>query len=346
MTKLVTSVAVLQLVERGLVDLDSEAILAKYCPELVALPVLSAVVDGKPVLNARTKPLTVRHLLTHTSGLAYDFTSPLVGEYTKATGKPGHWAATVEGYTVPLVFEPGTHWTYSTGIDWAGILVERVSGLRLSEYFQTHIFGPLGLTETDIGFFPTETVINNLQQACARTESAPGLKHVASPRSFDLDKVQKSQLSGGGGLFGTAGAYLRFLQGVLASQNPGGIISPASFTELFTDSLPTRGGEHTVHKGLGDMMHGREVLDPNHTTNDAQHLGHSVGLCINHEDSVYGRKKGSGCWSGLARTYYWLDPATGIAVSYCRGRWLTSGHCVHPDHLVWQRPVHQGVQPV
>jgi methyl acetate hydrolase len=319
MTKLVTSVAILQLVEAGTVDLDSEAVLATHCPELVALPILKGITDGVPELVARKSPLTVRHLLTHTSGLAYDFTSPLLAEYSKVTGKPSHWAASVEGYTLPLIFEPGSHWVYSTGIDWAGILIERVSGKRLSAYFHDHIFAPLGLTEAQIGFFPTDGVKAHLQQVCGRVADpapgAPRLEHSSSPRTFDMAKMASSQLGGGGGLFGTARAYLRFLQGILASAAPGGILTPASYKELFTDSLPARGDGNTVHEGLTSMARLFGYADPDHVANSAQHLGHSVGLLLNDKDSVHGRRAGTGCWSGLARTYYWLDPATGIAVS-------------------------------
>lgn len=311
MTKLVTSVAILQLVERGVVALDSEDVLSQYCPELVSLPILTSIENGRPVLVKCTKPLTLRHLLTHTSGLAYDFTSPLLAEYIKITDRPAY--LTLERYTLPLIFEPGSKWTYSTGIDWAGILVERASGLRLSEYFQTHIFGRLGLSESDIGFFPTEEVVSNLQQPCARTSS--GLRHVDAPGCLDLTKMQTAQLSGGGGLYGKPSAYLAFLRGVLASATPGdNILSPASFKELFTDSLPPRGSNgNTVHKTL--VGPGMGYVDPEHAANNAQYLGHSIGLLLNSKDSVHGRKAGSGCWSGLARTYYWLDPGTGVAVS-------------------------------
>lgn len=312
MTKLVTSVAVLQLVDRGELDLDDAAIVEAHCPELCALPVLTGQEGDTLLSTPRTQPITARRLLTHTSGLAYTFTSPLLAEWHAQNHPPAHFGEpTTKGFEEPLVFQPGAQWLYSIGIDWAGILVERVSGMSLQAYFHEHIFGPLGLAVADITFVPDDDVRARMQQVCKRLPDG-GLAHGVAMRPLDLSAETIGQLSGGGGLHGTAKAYLRFLQGVLNRAD--GIVSERAFAELFTDSLP-EDAPAEVKQGLAAMTARQTYHDPEHTANDAQFLGHSVGLVLSLKDSVNGRKEGSGCWDGAAKTQYWLDPKTGIAVS-------------------------------
>ncbi len=314
MTKLVTTVAVLQLVDRGLIDLDDAELVEKHCPELCALPVLMSKEGDKLLSTPRTQPITVRRLLTHTSGLAYTFTSPLLAEWHVQNRPPPHYGEkTTKGFEEPLVFQPGERWLYSIGIDWAGILVERVSGQTLQEYFHEHIFGPIGLTVDDMTFIPNDDVRARMQKIAKREEDGTLVQGVPM-RPLDIGADNIGQLSGGGGLHGTAKAYLRFLQGVLNRAD--GIVSKAGFTELFTDSLPADAPPE-VKKGLAVMTIRTNYHDPEHTANDAALLGHSVGLVLSLKNSINGRRKGSGCWDGAAKTHYWLDPTTGIAVSDC-----------------------------
>jgi len=315
-TKLVTSVAVLQLVDRGLLDLDDGSLIETKLPELWAQDIVAFAdenEDTQPTFTKRTKPITLRQLLTHTSGLSYMFNAPEIARWEKSIGrKDGIWAGTVEGFTQPLIFEPGTRWWYSIGIDWAGILVERVSGQRLEEYFREHIFEPLGIKH--LTFIPTSDVQARLQQVCERGADGK-LQHCEGMRSTSNPNL--GQYSGGGGLFGTARDYLRFLRGILASGAgaQGAILSQKAFKELFTNSLPARDGSNTVHADIAAMAKRQTYHDPAHVNNDAQYLEHSVGLVLNTRDSVNGRRAGSGCWDGAAKTQYWLDPTTGVAVS-------------------------------
>src|SRR5438477_237360 len=143
MTKPVTTVAALQLVEQGKLQLDEPV--SKHLPELGALDVLDGFdpSTGKPLLRPAKAPVTLKHLLTHTSGFCYDNWDGNMFRYTSLTtgqpagGKPG-----------PLMFEPGTRWQYGQGVDWAGRLVEKVSGLSLEDYFQQKILGPLEMRDT------------------------------------------------------------------------------------------------------------------------------------------------------------------------------------------------------
>lgn len=148
MTKAVTSVAVMQLVERGLVKLDDPA--GKYLPELAKVQVLEGFSKetGKPRLRPAAVPITVRHLLTHTSGFGYEFFNGTLRDYVAAGGFPSAFKGGDGFLKAPLVFDPGRRWQYGISTDWLGRLVEAVSGQSLDEYFRRSIFEPLGMVDT------------------------------------------------------------------------------------------------------------------------------------------------------------------------------------------------------
>src|SRR5580692_266315 len=141
MTKAVTTVAALQLVEQGKVKLDEPA--SQHLPQLAKLEVLDGfdTETGKPKLRPARTPVTLQHLLTHTSGICYDIWDPDMFRYTSQTKG-------VVPAVPPLMFEPGTRWQYGMGIDWTGRLVEAISGMSLEEYFQTKILRPLEMHDT------------------------------------------------------------------------------------------------------------------------------------------------------------------------------------------------------
>ena len=144
-TKALTAVAAVQLVEAGLVGLDDP--LGGHLPGVANPQILQGFDDaGQPRLVPATQPVTLRRLLTHTSGYAYPFTSPNLVRYVEVTG------ANVNGAEAPLVFEPGTGWVYGIGIDWAGQLVQALSGQPFATYLRDRVLTPLGMDDT--GFFP------------------------------------------------------------------------------------------------------------------------------------------------------------------------------------------------
>jgi methyl acetate hydrolase len=261
--------------------------------------------------------------------MGYTFNSPILMEFSRKTSHPSFLAANSEvfSYTYPLVSDPTSEWRYSIGIDWAGILITRITGDSLEVHFRKHIFDPLGLKT--MTFYPTEEVKKKMM---SMTYALPGTEgkeirkfdndFAALPhsRESDPDKIGPI-LAGGAGLFGTAKDYLAILRAVLkcdparaSKETDGhGLISPESFTELFNDSIPA----HTPKTGLIQMMKGQTYHDPSHDSPDK--VGHSIGLCLNKVDSVRGRKGGSGSWDGAAKTQFWIDPVSGIAVSIpCR----------------------------
>src|SRR5580658_655340 len=143
MTKAITTTAALQLVEQGKVTLDEPV--SKHLPELGKLDLLEGFDNsGKPILRPAKTPIALRHLLTHTSGFAYANWNPTLTQYIKVSGSTPRAVAPL----IPLMFEPGTRWHYGPSVDWAGKLVEQISGLTLEQYFQKNILQPLGMKDT------------------------------------------------------------------------------------------------------------------------------------------------------------------------------------------------------
>lgn len=318
MTKLVTSIACIQLAEKGLVRFDDPAVIEKHLPELWAVPILVSVSDdGEVRTRPRTKPITLRHLLTHTAGLAYSFASPLLAKWEAATNAPG-WltkGADVAAITQPLVFEPGTDYTYSIALDWAGLLVVRVTGQTLEDYFHDHIFGPIGISRDDITFLPSDKIRHRMTDLYTRDPNT-GKVILATPQrpiqEWNPEDIDVQM--GGAGLLGTAKAYLTFLSNILKCKDQDGFISRNTFELLFTNALPERDSEYgpAIYKSLGAMADFEGIKQ----LADGTKVSHSLGLMLFETDGLHGRKAGTGCWSGAARTRFWIDPVSGI-VGFC-----------------------------
>src|ERR1700750_1078135 len=147
MTKAVTAAAGMQLVEQGKLSLDEP--IGKVLPELAAPQVLEGFdADGAPKLRPAKTPITLRHLLTHTAGFAYNMWNGDMVRYLEKTGLPTVTSGKLESLKAPLMTEPGTRWEYGINIDFVGRAVEVASGQRLEAYLRDHLFGPLGMTDT------------------------------------------------------------------------------------------------------------------------------------------------------------------------------------------------------
>jgi methyl acetate hydrolase len=200
MTKAITTVAALQLVEQGKVLLDEPV--SKYLPQLGKLDVLEGFDPrtGKPILRPARTQVTLKHLLTHTSGFCYDTWDRDMFRYASET-------TAAPGAVPPLMFEPGKRWQYGPSIDWTGRLVEAVSGMNLEEYFQARILRPLEMPDTS--FIVPASKFDRLVTNYKRQPDG-SLKQ-------DTRTLPTPHINGGGGLFSTAGDYVRFMQMILGN---------------------------------------------------------------------------------------------------------------------------------
>lgn len=317
-----SQIACLQLVDQKVLSLDDASTIEKHLPESWTVPVLAGYdASDKPITHARRNPLTLRHLLSHTSGIGYPYNSPGIQRWIDENDIP-NWFVCESGIkplVLPLVYEPGTRWHFGLGIDWAGVLVSRASELVWTNTFSaTSSARWLSQIAQCIQRMISDDIKREIQPICLMGPDgrfSPD-KEEFKPRSWSPEALKSGLQSGGAGLFGTAKSYLRFLQGVLASRNGGGIISKASFDELFKS--PLQQGEQGSQQRADMAVFAEDVAlyDPAHLSNGTgSGLDFSTGLMINTVDSIHGRKAGAACGDGAARTQYWIDPGSGLVVS-------------------------------
>ena len=295
MTKAITATAAMQLVEAGRIGLEQP--IGELLPFTRDVQVLEGFDDaGKPRLRAPLSVVTVRQLLTHTSGYGYDIFNADLGKYVQAMDLPSIVTCRQASLTVPLLFDPGTRWEYGIGIDLVGRVVEAVSGQDLEAYFQQHIFGPLGMT--DSSFRPGEAMQARMAGAHAR-----GPDGKLGPISFDFPQDAEF-LMGGGGLYSTAADYLAFCRMLLA----GGTLDGRQVLKPETVKLM---GEN--HIGALDVPKLRSdnpqlALEVEFFPGIVKKWG--LSFLINMGDVPGGRAAGSLAWAGVHNTFFWIDPAS------------------------------------
>jgi methyl acetate hydrolase len=225
--------------------------------------------------------------------------------------------ASVKSIIAPLTFEPGASFQYGTGPDWAGLAVQRVTGLNLDEYYKQEIYSrvPGGMPHSS--FYPRED-IKSLKCGVYTRDQVTGklqkLSGYGTNRPTNPDDVSKTFHAGGGGLFSTTKDYLALLRAILQCdpRNPDPpadpLISKRSYSELFSPGITTQPG---LEK-LSALCRQENYFSP---TPNAGMVNYSVGFCLLQTDSDNGRRRGSGTWAGMAHTQFWIDPETGLAVS-------------------------------
>lgn len=202
-TKAITSTAALQLVEEGKLDLDAPA--SRYAPDIGRLQVIEGFdASGNPKLRAPKREVTTRKLLTHSAGFGYDFFNQHYKRLADEKGQPSVITATKAALMTPLLFDPGEKWEYGSNLDWAGQVVEGITGKRLGEVFQARIFEPLGMR--NMTFVLTDGLRARL--AGMHTRNADGS---LTPMAFELPSPPEVDM-GGHGLYGTVGDYMRFIR--------------------------------------------------------------------------------------------------------------------------------------
>lgn len=298
MTKAITSTAAMRLVEQGKLSLDRP--IAEVLPELASPQVLEGFdAAGEPKLRPARRPITLRHLITHTAGFVYDIWSPEMGRYMEKMRVPGIISCQNAALMLPLVFDPGDRWDYGISIDWAGKAVERASGQSLGDFFAEHIFGPVGMKHT--GFALTPDSRARLAGMHARGEDG-----TLGPIPFELPQEPEFQM-GGGGLYGIAEDYLAFEQVFLNEGRANGrqVLRPETVRLMSQNAIG----------GLDVRL--LKTAVPAYS-NDAEFFPGmqkkwSLGFMISTEAVPGGRSRGSLAWAGLGNTYFWIDPAKGIA---------------------------------
>jgi methyl acetate hydrolase len=294
MTKPVTSVALMQLVEQGRIGLDDPA--SKYLPELAELKVFESFDPATGVYKVRpaSRPATVRHFLTHTSGLAYPFTSEIWRDFKPRAGETYPFGG-------PLLFDPGERWHYSTSTDVAGRLVEAVSGKKLEDYFREHIFAPLKMSDTSYNVPEAKgpRLVAQQQRSGERMDGAIVLQQpqlgltIAAP-------------IGGGGLASTADDYGRFMRMWLN----GGELEGARVLKAETVALM---GQN--HIGAISVPALKTALprsaDFTFIADNRDKWG--LGFLITADQVTGKRSPGSLSWGGINNTFFWIDPTRGIA---------------------------------
>ena len=297
MTKAVVSAAAMQMVDRGKVTLEQD--LGAILPELANRQVLEGW-DGpaKPRLRPARAPITLRHLLTHTAGFSYDMWNADIGRYMEEMGVPGIITCENKALTTPLIAEPGTRWEYGINIDFAGKLVEALSGERLDSYLRSNIFEPLGMSDTGFRLSPDQR--SRLAGMHAR------LPDGLAPIPFEIPQEPEFHM-GGGGLYSVARDYLAFCRMILNR----GTLNGAQVLRPETVDLMGR-------NQMGDINVTKLVSVQAASTNDAEFFPGMVkkwglGFMINTE-AVPGRRSAQSLtWAGLGNTYFWIDPARDVA---------------------------------
>ena len=294
MTKPITSAALMQLVEQGRIGLDDPA--EKYLPELAGLKVLEKFdpATGDYSVRPVTKKPTVRHFLTHTSGLAYPFTSAIWRDLKPRAGETYPFGG-------PLLFEPGERWHYSTSTDVVGRLIEVVSGQKLEDYFRQHIFAPLKMDDTfyNVPEAKGPRLVAQQQRAGDKMDGPivlqspqPGLT-IAAP-------------IGGGGLASTASDYGRFVRMFLNN----GELDGARVLKAETVALM---GQN--HIGAVSVPALKSALprsaDFTFIADGRDKWG--LGFLITTDQVPGKRSPGSLSWGGINNTFFWIDPSRGIA---------------------------------
>jgi methyl acetate hydrolase len=295
MTKMVTTVAALQQVERGAVDLDAPV--DTYRPEFAELQVLDGFDGDTPRLRPPASRATVRQLVTHTSGLSYWFWNADIVRWEQVTGAGNALTGLRSTFDAPLVADPGTRYEYGINTDWLGKVVEAASGLSLDKYFEANILDPLGMRTTTF-----------LMDAGQRAASVP--VHTQSEdgawTATDLDWNQSPDWwAGGHGLYSTPRDYLRFQRMLLGRGSFAGVevLQPATVDSAFRNQI-------------GELDFPAEIRTADAAATCDLDLGPGwkwgLGLLMNTERQPGMRAAGSGAWAGIFNTHFWVDPASRV----------------------------------
>jgi CubicO group peptidase (beta-lactamase class C family) len=304
MTKPVTSTAFVMLYEQGLVHLDDPV--SNFIPEFAGLQVLVPVAERLDQTEALKTPVTVHHLLTHTSGLTYGFNQDVLSEtygknrldFGQRAGGLAETAARLA--EMPLLFQPGTRWHYSVATDVLGRVVEVVSGKPLDRYFDDNILEPLEMSDTS--FIVPASKMGRLGP-CYAYDPKGGM--LVFPTGFGEGEVDT--FSGGGGLISTGHDYLRFAEMLRRGGALGDVrlLGPRTVQLMTSNHLP--GGVDLATLGPSAWCE-----------TSFTGVGFGLGFAVNLSPAMsqLSASPGDFSWGGMASTYFWCDPVEEMSVVF------------------------------
>jgi methyl acetate hydrolase len=297
MTKAITCTAAMQLVETGKLALDEP--IGKLLPELASRQVLDEDrSQGGTRLRPPKRSITLRQLMTHTAGFAYNMWNAKLATYMESAEIPGIITCSNKALSIPLSSDPGERWEYGISIDFVGKAVEAASGKRLDAYFKDHIFTPLGMRDT--AFKLGESQRSRLVAMHARAADGS-----LAPIPFEVPQDPEFHM-GGGGLYGTARDYIAFIRMLLN----GGTLEGNRV--LRPETVATMAQNHIGDLNVTPMPTAMPQLSNDVALYPDQDKKWGLSFLINTKKTAEGRSAGSLAWAGLANTYFWIDPARKI----------------------------------
>ncbi|KAM5342012.1 hypothetical protein ACJ41O_015043 [Fusarium nematophilum] len=298
MTKIITATSVMQVVDKGLIGLDDDV--RPLVSELAGAQILRGFNErDQPILEPNSDAITLRQLLCHASGMGYDALDPDLSKWAKVTGRTATSIdQTREGWNTPLKFRPGESWLYGSGIDWAGQVLEEVTGQSLGAYMSENVFKPLGMKDTTFrrGLIADELAGRLIELTYRNSDGSLVSGPMVAPENPPLD-------SGGAGLFSTAQDYIKILQAILAAgEGKGTLLSREAVDEMFRPQL-NDARTQTLRASVPEVV----------TFLGGVPLEHGINGVINMVDVKGKRGKGSMSWSGMSNSQWWIDRDAGVA---------------------------------
>ncbi|KAL7947089.1 hypothetical protein V8C42DRAFT_352477 [Trichoderma barbatum] len=318
-TKMLTGLACMQLVEQGILKLDDGDHLENILPELKDVKVLRE--DG--TYEAKNKKITLRMLLSHTSGFGYTFFNERLRNWTFPAGANEFSGRIEDIISLPLLFQPGEGWEYGTGIDWAGLALERITALNLDAYLQKHVFQPLGIK--DMSMLPNKDMRSRLaymhsRDADGKIRARDHLLRI--PLVINPDNESEARLvfnSGGAGMFARPQEYCKVLAVLLndgtCPQTGNQLLRKDTVEEMFRNQIPQfpNYSRQGIPAAKADLTN---VIDELYAVPGSPPQGWGLTF-MKTNGSGTGRSKEAVHWAGLANSWWWCDREKGVAGIVC-----------------------------
>ncbi|KAI8938463.1 hypothetical protein NX059_004356 [Plenodomus lindquistii] len=334
-TKLITSIALLQCVDDGLIALDDP--LTHILPELDCKEILTDVEDSEFTLEPSKTAITARHLLSHTSGLGYPFMNKLLGLRANVRAQQGIVRSfrVTERYNTPLVFEPGTGWLYGSSMDWAGVVVSRLHGVSLGDYMVEHVWKKVGLAAP----FPTFNIAKheeyNARIMHGAALTSEGLLEHCDAWAFDNNEDE----DGGAGLSATTQDFVAVLADLI-SESPR-LLKKATVVKMFSPQLAP--GSTSVQMLLNLRPAWDIVAGP--IADDLANHGLGGMLCMGVVPEI-GQRGGMLAWGGASNIVWWMNRDEGVAGFFATQQSPFGNPTVTKLVNAWKKDFWSGYKPM